>query len=154
MNRHFYNFVAIFNWSSKTNRRIITFPLRNKLIIVILNLLVRDGVISGYEMPKKFHYNKNGDLLLGKKLSNYYTPVKIFFKDGLRPTIKTIGSPGKRAYYSKKKFDRVWRKIGPSANMYVTTSKLGKICNASELANMGEGAIPLFIVHFEGPFNI
>lgn len=92
--------------------------------------------------------------MFGKKLSKYYTPVKIFFKDGLRPIIKTVGSPGKRAYYSWKKLDRVWKKISPSANIYVSTSRLRKICNASELVPLREGGVPLFIVHFEGPFNI
>ena len=154
MNRHFYNFVAIFNWSSKTNRRIITFPLRNKHIITILNLLTQEGVIAGFELPKKFHYNNNGDMLLGKKLSNYYTPVRLFFKDGPKPLIKTVGSPGKRMHYSKKKLDRVWRRVGTSALIFVSSPKLGRICNASELVKIGEGGTPIFIVHFDSPFNI
>jgi hypothetical protein len=153
MNRHFYNFVAIFNWSSKTNRRIIVFPIRNKHIITVLGILARDGIIAGYEISPKSHTNAFGEPLFGKKLSNYYTPAKIFFKDGLKPVIKTVGSPGKRMHYSKKKLARVWGKIGTSAHFYVSSSRLG-ICKASQLVSIGEGGTPLFIVHLEGAFNI
>jgi hypothetical protein len=154
MNRHFYNFVAIFNWSSKTNRRIITFPLRNKQILVVLNLLTSEGVIAGFELPKAIFYNHCGAPMFGKKLSNYYTPVKIFFKDGPRPIIKTVGSPGKRMYYTHIKLARVWRKVSSSAYIYVSSSKLKRICNATELVNIRQGGTPLFIVHFDTPFNI
>jgi hypothetical protein len=105
-------------------------------------------------MPKKFHYGVACSPMFGKKLSKYYTPVRMFFKDGLKPVIKTVGSPGKRMYYSKKKLDRVWRKVGTSAQVYVSSSKLKRICNASELVKIGEGGVPLFIVHFESSFNI
>lgn len=128
--------------------------MRNKQIIKILDLLHREGIIAGYEMPKKFYYNHSGELMLGKKLSNYYTPVKIIFKDGPRPYIKTVGSPGKRMNYTFKKLDRVWRKVGSSAHIFVSSARLKKICNASELIPLGEGGTPICIVHYEGAFNI
>lgn len=85
---------------SKTNRRTFYFPLRNKKIILILDLLYKYGAIAGYELPEKFYYNSSGAVMFSKKKGNYHTPVKIILKNGPKPLIKTIGSPGKRVSYS------------------------------------------------------
>lgn len=147
MNRHFFNFVAIFNWASINNRKSFSFPLRNKKIFIILNILESEGVISGYEIPKKLYYNSSGQQIYSKKTNDYYTPVTVHIKEfGNKPIIKTFSKPGKRVAYNWKKLARLVSLRASSDIIVVSSSKLSKICTARQLVPFKEGAVILFAV--------
>jgi len=99
-------------------------------------------------MPTKWVYNKNGDICLGKKQSKYYHPVKITFKTGFFPRIKSVSTPGKQHSYSYKKLLRLHNSLGDMATIIVSSSVTGSICTSSELLARGNyGGLVLFVVY-------
>jgi ribosomal protein S8 len=147
MNRHFYNFVAAFNAASKTSKSTFSFALRNKMTLVILDLLVKEGVIMSYQVSDKLYFDFFGNQRFGKKGSNFYTAVNVYFRSGVFPKIESVSTPGKQFPYPFLKLNRLCRAYGPGKVIIVSSSSLGKICNAREVVAAGEGALVLFIVH-------
>ena len=150
MNRHFYNFVAIFNAAAKTFRSNFSFPLRSTYLIKVLFLLYRLGFIRDYTLPNKWHYNHRGQLVLGKRQSNYYHPVNVTFKTNLFPRIKSVTTPGKRRQYffKYKKLLRLHNRLGAMATIIVSSSVSRGLCTSSELLAKGKhGGLVLFIVY-------
>jgi len=53
MNRHYFNFIAMFNAALKTKRMSFVMPLRNKFILNFLNILLKKGLIDAYTFEDK-----------------------------------------------------------------------------------------------------
>jgi len=150
MNRHFFNFIAMFNAAAKTNKISFSIPLRNKFIITYLNFLHKEGLIEGYEFE---NHNPSSPLQrdltgikLGKKASNYYVPVRIFNKPGLVKKIVSVSTPGKYFFYDRMRLQWYLHKQGAGGVVIISSSHFGRLCNAKEAVAAGQGGLVVSVV--------
>jgi len=156
MNRHFYNFIAMFNAAAKTNRGSFTAPVRNKFTLVFLDFLLREGLINHYEFKnkddaQKFVQNERSPathpLLLGSKGSKFYVPVIVHLRLGLVHGISSVTTPGNRRSFSYRALARlVDRHSGANGVVVVSSSRLGRLASAKELLPISEGGLVMCVV--------
>lgn len=154
MNRHYFNFIAAFNSACKTKKWTFVAPLRNKFVWVFLNYLAKEKLIEDFsfvnsEHIKFFNNNISSALVLGKKHSAYYCPIKIHLKHEFISKIHTISSPGERYYLNKKELALFAKqKSGKLGVVICSSSKLKRLCTANELIRINEGGFVLCVVNF------
>lgn len=154
MNRHYFNFIAMFNSACKTKKWTFVAPLRNKFVWTFLNYLTKEKLIDGLSFVNDtqiFSFNNNNaqPLLLGKKRGAYYCPIKIHLKHEFISKIHTISSPGERYYFNKKELAIFAKqRSGKSGVVICSSSKLRRLCTANELININEGGFVLCVVNF------
>jgi ribosomal protein S8 len=109
MNRHYFNFIAMFNAALKTKRMNFVMPLRNKFILNFLNILLKKGLIDAYAFENKRPPLDSPFLKLARRRTNFYYPIKVFFKPGLLEKILSISTPGKYRSLTRRDLDRYVR---------------------------------------------
>jgi ribosomal protein S8 len=156
MNRHFFNFIAMFNAAAKTRKLSFSIPLRNGFIVTYLNFLHKAGLIEGYSFesnggvsPFESIKVKGRHVRLGKKASNYYVPVRVYNKPGLIKKIVSVSTPGKYFFFSKKEMQHYIKvKTGAKGLVIVSSSHFKRLCDGREVVAAGQGGLVLSVVLF------
>jgi len=149
MNRHFYNFIAMFNSAAKTGRWTFTIPLRNKFILTFLNYLLKEKLIEDFRFfnSKTPHFYKNCRVKLGKKQSPYYVPIEIRLKHELVTGIYSVSTPGKHTSMTAERLRLyTFNAAGASGVVICSSSRLGGLCTSRELIALGEGGLVVCVV--------
>ena len=116
--------------------------------------MVKEKLIEGFlflnnSSSNVFLNKTNKALLLGKKFSHYYCPVKIFLKHEIVSNIHTISSPGERYFMNKKELALFAKqRSGKLGVVICSSSKLKRLCTANELVSINEGGMVLCVVNF------
>jgi ribosomal protein S8 len=148
MNRHLHNFIAAFNSAAKTGRWTFVAPLRNKFTLTFLSVLLKEKLIEDFSFvsrpPLMF---KGCGIKLGKKSSPYYVPIEIRMKHELVKSVYSVSTPGKQDFMSAERL-RMFstRMTGGGGVVICSSSRLRRLCTASELTALGEGGLVLCVV--------
>src|ERR1700722_6485795 len=149
MNRHFFNFIAAFNASTKNKRWTFCLPVRNRFVLTFLDFVVRERLVESYRLIRSlpaFRAFGASPGLRGRHTSFCY-PVEITLKHELVKKIYSVSTPGKYHYMSKRKLAQyIERRIGARGVVIVSSPRLGRLCNAKELIALGEGGLVVCVV--------
>jgi len=147
MNRHFYNFIAMFNKAAKTGKWTFVVPLRNKFIFTFINYLLKEKLIEDYRFTGRVPDFSDHALKLGKTRSPYYYPIEIRLKHELVKGIFSVSTPGKPDFMNFRALNiYTQRTSGVNGVVICSSSKLAKLCTAPELLKQGEGGLVVCVV--------